>query len=230
MPLPSAGDVRPMMETTLLSPAVQRKDVERVCREAAHYGFAAVCVCLSWIETAAELLKGTDVRAVAAVDFPFGATPFSFKADAVRWAAERGAREVNVAVSLAPLLAGDKLSVRKELQTIRQAVPDIPLKAVLETSNLSDAEIIMAVRCAEISRFEFVAGGTGFFGPTALPAASVLCSAAPSSMKVAAAGDYKSVKQITPLAAIGVTRILSSSPVSLLGLDPIPDEEKPAES
>ncbi len=224
IPVPSANEIPPILETMLLSPTVRRGDVEKCCKEAIRYGFAAVCVSLSWVETAAALLKGTDVLTAAAIDFPFGADPFPFKVSAAAWAAEHGARELNVAVSHTAILSGDKAAIREEFRAIRQAAPDISVKAVLETSRLSDAEIIMAVRCAEITRIDFVAGGTGFFGSTSLLSASILYSAAPSSMRIAAAGEFKSIKQIMPIAAVGVKRIFSSNPVALLGLPPLADE------
>ena len=43
-------------------------------------------------------------------------------------------------------------------------------------------------------------------------------------MKIAAAGEYKSLKQILPIAAMGVKRIFSANPVVLLGLPPLADE------
>ena len=224
IPVPSASEIQPMLETMLLSPTVQRSDVEKCCKEAIRYGFAAVCVSLSWVETAAAFLKGADVLTVAAIDFPFGADPFPFKVSAASWAAEHGAQELNVAVSHTAILSGDKAAIREEFQAIRRATPDIPVKAVLETSRLSDAEVIMAVRCAEISRFEFVAGGTGFFGSTSLLSVFMFYLAAPSSMKIAAAGECKLLKQILPIAAMGVKRFFSANPVALLGLPPLADE------
>jgi deoxyribose-phosphate aldolase len=44
-----AGTVAGMIDHTLLKPDATRKDVEALCREAAEYRFASVCVNPTWV-------------------------------------------------------------------------------------------------------------------------------------------------------------------------------------
>ncbi|MBD0355979.1 MAG: 2-deoxyribose-5-phosphate aldolase, partial [Rubrobacter sp.] len=61
------------LDHTLLKPDATEGDVRNLCREAAHYHFAAVCVLPCYVRLAARELRGTDVKVATVVSFPFGA-------------------------------------------------------------------------------------------------------------------------------------------------------------
>src|SRR4029077_9307733 len=48
--------VASMIDHTLLKPDATRKDIEDLCREAAQFKFATVCINPTWVATAARLL------------------------------------------------------------------------------------------------------------------------------------------------------------------------------
>ena len=52
------GDVAGFIDHTLLKPDATRADIERLCREAAEFRFATVCVNPTWVALAARLLRG----------------------------------------------------------------------------------------------------------------------------------------------------------------------------
>ena len=51
-----AGDVATMIDHTLLKPDATRQEIETLCREAAQYSFASVCVNPTWVAACARLL------------------------------------------------------------------------------------------------------------------------------------------------------------------------------
>ena len=53
----TAGTVAGMIDHTLLKPDATRKDIEALCREAAEYNFASVCVNPTWVAECARLLQ-----------------------------------------------------------------------------------------------------------------------------------------------------------------------------
>ena len=57
----ATGSVASMIDHTLLKPDATRTDIETLCREAAEYRFASVCVNPTWVATCARLLQGTGV-------------------------------------------------------------------------------------------------------------------------------------------------------------------------
>ena len=72
--------VASMIDHTLLKPDATRKEIEDLCREAAQFKFATVCVNPAWVATAARLLAGSGVGVCSVVGFPLGATTADVKA------------------------------------------------------------------------------------------------------------------------------------------------------
>src|SRR5258706_12589693 len=69
------GGIASMIDHTLLKPDATRKDIEALCREAAEYKFASVCVNPTWVALSASLLQGNGVEGCSGVRFPPGAPP-----------------------------------------------------------------------------------------------------------------------------------------------------------
>src|SRR4029078_10919241 len=69
-----AGDVASLIDNTLLTAAATRPEIETLCREAAEFGFATVCVNPCWVALASRLLKASRSSVCSAVRFALGAT------------------------------------------------------------------------------------------------------------------------------------------------------------
>src|SRR5260221_3943400 len=69
---PSA--IAAMIDHTLLKPDATRHDIEELCREAAQFEFATVCVNPALVALAARPLGGNAVGVCSVVGFPLGAT------------------------------------------------------------------------------------------------------------------------------------------------------------
>src|SRR5262245_10569056 len=57
-----AGGVAAMIDHTLLKPDATRQEIETLCREAAEYHFATVCVNPTWVALCTGRLAGTGVK------------------------------------------------------------------------------------------------------------------------------------------------------------------------
>src|SRR5436190_7978216 len=55
----AAGPVAGLIDHTLLKPDAARQDLEKLCREAAEFHFATVCVNPTWVALCARLRRGT---------------------------------------------------------------------------------------------------------------------------------------------------------------------------
>src|SRR6185503_1283956 len=71
--------VASMIDHTLLKPDATRQQIEELCREAAQFKFATVCVNPTWVATCARLLSGSGVLVCSVVGFPLGATTADVK-------------------------------------------------------------------------------------------------------------------------------------------------------
>src|SRR5262249_35916914 len=61
-----------MIDHTLLKPDATRQNIEDLCREAAQFKFATVCVNPAWVALSARLLAGSGVGVCSVVGFPLG--------------------------------------------------------------------------------------------------------------------------------------------------------------
>src|SRR6185436_16368320 len=89
------GSVASMIDHTLLKPDASRGDIEKLCREAAEFHFATVCVNPAWVAAAAALLRGSGVGVCSVVGFPLGATTADVKHYETRRAIFDGAAEID---------------------------------------------------------------------------------------------------------------------------------------
>ena len=81
--LHAAGGAPPgvasMIDHTLLKPDATRQNIEELCREAAQFKFATVCVNPTWVGLCARLLAGSGVGVCTVVGFPLGANTADVK-------------------------------------------------------------------------------------------------------------------------------------------------------
>ena len=110
------------VDHTLLKPDATEEEIRRICEEAAHYHFAAVCIPPCYVRLAAKELRGTDVKVATVVSFPFGNDATSVKTAAVREAITRGASELDVVINISKLLSEEFDYVAGELASLTQEV------------------------------------------------------------------------------------------------------------
>ena len=68
-----------MIDHTLLKPDATRDEIDQLCREAAEFHFATVCINPAWVARAAANLRGSGVGVCSVVGFPLGATTADVK-------------------------------------------------------------------------------------------------------------------------------------------------------
>src|ERR671932_2533783 len=110
------------VDHTLLRPDATGEGVRRLCREAAHYHFATVCILPSYVRLASRELRGTDVKVATVISFPFGADTTAVKAAAVRDAIQCGASELDVVMNISKFLSGEFAYVAEELASLNGEV------------------------------------------------------------------------------------------------------------
>ena len=103
----AAGGVAGMIDHTLLKPDATKGDIQKLCREAAEFHFATVCVNPGWVALAANLLRGSGVGVCSVVGFPLGATTADVKHYETRRAIFDGATTIDMVINIGALKSGD---------------------------------------------------------------------------------------------------------------------------
>ena len=215
----TAGTVAGMIDHTLLKPDATRKDIEALCREAAEYKFASVCVNPTWVAACAQRLKGTAVIVCSVVGFPLGATTPDTKHYETRRAIFDGAREIDMVINVGALKSGDLRLVERDIEAVTAPCREFGVlsKVIIEAALLTDDEKVTACTLAKAAAADFVKTSTGF-GPGGATAADValMRRVVGDEMGVKAAGGVRDLEGLKAMVAAGATRIGASAGVRIV--------------
>jgi deoxyribose-phosphate aldolase len=211
--------VASMIDHTLLRPDATRKDIEDLCREAAQFKFATVCVNPAWVATASRLLSGSGVGVCSVVGFPLGATTADVKGYETRRAIYDGAREIDMVINVGALKSGDLRVVERDIETVASTCRDCGVlsKVIIEAALLTDEEKITACTLAKAAGADYVKTSTGF-GPGGATAADValMRRVVGAEMGVKAAGGVRDLEGLKAMVAAGATRVGASAGVKIV--------------
>ena len=215
----SAGGVATMIDHTLLKADATRKDVEALCREAAEYRFASVCVNPTWVAECARLLRGTPVKVCSVVGFPLGATTPDTKHYETRRAIFDGAQEIDMVINVGALKSGDLRVVERDIEAVAAPCREggALSKVIIEAALLTDDEKVTACTLAKAAGADYVKTSTGF-GPGGATAADValMRRVVGDEMGVKAAGGVRDLEGLKAMVAAGATRIGASAGVRIV--------------
>jgi len=211
--------VAAMIDHTLLKPDATRKDIEELCREAAEFKFATVCVNAAWVAVAARRLAGSGVGVCSVVGFPLGATTADVKAYETRRAIYDGAREIDMVINVGALKSGDLRVVERDIEAVVTPARDCGAltKVIIEAALLTDDEKVTACTLAKAAGADYVKTSTGF-GPGGATAADValMRRVVGAEMGVKAAGGVRDLDSLKAMVAAGATRVGASAGVKIV--------------
>ena len=211
--------VASMIDHTLLRPDATRANIEELCREAAQFKFATVCVNPTWVALAARLLAGSGVGVCSVVGFPLGATTPDVKGYETQRAIFDGAREIDMVINVGALKSGDLRLVERDIESVTgpcRACGALS-KVIIEAAVLTDDEKITACTLAKAAGADYVKTSTGF-GPGGATAADValMRRIVGAEMGVKAAGGVRDLEGMKAMIAAGATRVGASAGVKIV--------------
>ncbi len=215
----ATGDVAAMIDHTLLKPDASRQDIEALCREAAEYGFASVCVNPTWVATCARRLQGTPVLVCSVVGFPLGATTPDVKHYETRRVIFDGAREVDMVINIGALKSGDLRLVERDIEAVTSACREsgVLSKVIIEAVLLTDEEKVTASTLAKAAGADYVKTSTGFASGGATPAdVALMRRVVGDEMGVKAAGGVRDLEGLKAMVKAGATRVGASAGVRIV--------------
>lgn len=217
----SAENLAGFIDHTVLKPEACPADIEKLCREAAEFNFAAVCIAPCYVATAAKLLKETAVKVCTVVGFPLGYQTSAAKAFEAREAVFAGAQEVDMVINIGALKNGQHSFVGEEIrqvvQAVKEAAADGLVKVIIETCYLDHAEKVKACQLAKEAGADFVKTSTGF-GPSgaAVEDVRLMRETIGATMGIKAAGGIRNREQALAMIKAGADRIGTSSGVQIV--------------
>ena len=211
--------VAAMIDHTLLKPDATRQEIETLCREAAQFSFATVCVNPAWVALASRQLAGSAVGVCSVVGFPLGATTPDVKGYETRRAIFDGAREIDMVINVGALKSGDLRTVERDIEAVTATCRECGVlsKVIIEAALLTEDEKIAACTLAKAAGADFVKTSTGF-GPGGATAADValMRRVVGAEMGVKAAGGVRDLEGLKAMVAAGATRVGASAGVKIV--------------
>ena len=211
--------VASMIDHTLLKPDATRANIEELCREAAQFKFATVCVNPVWVAHCARLLAGSGVGVCSVVGFPLGATTADVKGYETRRVIFDGAREVDMVINVGALKSGDLRTVERDVEAVAAPCRDCGVlsKVIIEAALLTDEEKITACTLAKAAGADYVKTSTGFGPGGATPAdVALMRRVVGVEMGVKAAGGVRDLEGLQAMVAAGATRVGASAGVKIV--------------
>ena len=200
---PTMDDVPDRIEHTVLGPTTRWRDVAAVLDDAVEYGMRA-CVPPCYV---AEAASYAEVPLSTVVDVPHGQGATEAVCGEARRAWKDGADELDLVCPIGRLQAGEDDAVREHVAEVVASVP-VPVKVIVESPLLSDAELDRVGRLVAESDAAFLKTATGFSeGGATTDAVERLARHRP----VKASGGVGSWAEARAMFDAGATRIGASS-------------------
>jgi deoxyribose-phosphate aldolase len=208
-----------MIDHTMLKPEATPEEITTLCKEAAKYLFASVCINPSYVKHCADLLKGTKVKVCTVIGFPLGATTTKIKRAEAEEAIENGAQEIDMVINVGHLKSGDYDYVFNDVNQVVLAAKRkrVITKVILETALLDDKEKVAACMICKKAGADFVKTSTGFSkGGATVGDIALMKYVVGSAIGVKASGGIRSKEDAEAMIASGADRIGASASVKIV--------------
>jgi deoxyribose-phosphate aldolase len=211
-------DISKAIDHTLLKPDSGKAGIRKLCNEAVHYGFKAVCVNPSHVVLCKELLKGTDVKVATVVGFPLGANTTETKVFETKDSVLKGADEIDMVINIGALKEGDYKLVEDDIKAVVDACRGQAIvKVIIETCLLTDEEKRKACELSKSAGAHFVKTSTGFStGGATVEDVALMKSVVGDNLEVKASGGVRDRETAIKMIEAGATRIGTSSGIKII--------------
>lgn len=213
------ADIAPYIDHTSLKPGLLLAEVEKVCREAKHFGFAAVCIPPLFVKHAREFCAGSPVKVATVIGFPFGYCSVEAKIAEILLAIVDGADELDVVINFTAIKNNDWQLIAHEINHIMPIIRNKGriIKTIIESGVLTRDEIIKCCDLYGAAGIDFMKTSTGYAenGAT-VEAVALMRRHLPDSVAIKASGGIRTFSFAKELIDAGATRIGCSSSIAIV--------------
>lgn len=205
------------IDHTLLKATATKQDIIQLCKEARTYKFFSVCVNSCYVVLAKENIKDSPVKICSVIGFPLGAMSTDAKVAEAATALKNGADEIDMVMNLGLLKSKDFEGVWKDIEAVKNIMPNNTLKVILETCYLDETEIIKASEIAIKGGADFIKTSTGFGSRGANKNdIKLMKSVCKSCAKIKASGGIRDAQTALEYINLGVDRLGTSSGIAIV--------------
>ena len=203
-------DIISHVDHTALSPTLTWKELETELRFAADSGCACMAISPNYVKRSREFLNeiGSSLDISSCISFPRGDTTTAVKIFEINDSIKNGATEIDAVVNLCEVKNSNWKYIETELREMKKACGEVPLKLIIETSELTKDEKIRLCELISETGVDYVKTSTGFSKGGATPEDIALIKEHISpSVKIKASGGITTREAAVMYLEMGVDRI-----------------------
>lgn len=207
------------IDHTILKPTTTIDEVEQLCREAAEWGFAAVCIPPPFVKRVKTILEPTEIKVATVIGFPFGYSATEAKVAESVLAIVDGADELDMVVNLVALRMGDWNFLTREVALVTGVIHNKgkQIKLIIESGILSNDEIIQCCNSFGPLGIDYMKTSTGYAEKGAsVEAVQLMRAHLPANVKIKASGGIKTAAFAQQLVTAGANRLGCSASVLIM--------------
>ncbi len=192
------------------------KDYIDFAEKSDKFSFRSIVVPSIMVKEIAPIVK-TPVAGVAG--FPHGYHPVETKIKEIEYVGRNGGREVDVVINLIHVKSGNYSEVSSEVEKLVSSAREIGLgiKIIVETSVLSDEELVRVCKALLTHKPDFIKTNTGF-GPRGVSVRDVLMikKIVGDELKIKASGGVRNAVEALNLIMFGADVIGTSAGIEII--------------
>jgi deoxyribose-phosphate aldolase len=209
-----------LIDHTLLKQNTTHFEIIQLCDEAINYNFASVCIPPYYVRVASNALESQkgNVKVSTVVGFPLGYSSVLAKVEEIKRAIHEGADEIDAVLNICAIKNEDWGFVRNEIDSLVLGthMKGKVIKLILETAQLTNAEIEKICTIALDFKPNFLKTSSGFNGGASLEAVQTMLSVVGNNINIKASGGIRDLATLLQYKDLGVKRIGTSAGVSIM--------------
>jgi len=211
-------DVAGYINYSNLTSTVTKEDIAKMCEDATNYCFHSICVNPRYVEFAKYCLNelNSKVKLCAAVGYPLGENTQEIKAMEAVMLKDAGADELEIVISISSAVTANYEYIHEEIKRIVDCT-EIPVKAIIEVSKLTDEQIVRSCEACIDAGVKFIKANTGL-EENVLTQEKVkqVADLVAGVCELEVAGDIDNVNMLYDMVCAGATRVATNSAVKLI--------------
>jgi len=206
------------IDHTNLKTDCTQEQIEQLCQEAKQHGFAAVCVPPYFVVSAGRILKDTNIKIATVIGYPLGFAGTFAKVEEIKRAIDEGVDELDVVINIAAVKDKNWNYISSDIDSCVSAahMRGKIIKIILETSLLTEEEVIKMCEICADKQVDYVKTSTGKAGGATLKAVELLRKNLPPNIKIKASGGIRDRQRAMRMIEVGADRLGSSSGVAIV--------------
>lgn len=204
------SDFSSYIDHTILRQTTTISEVDRVCLEASHENFAAVCIPPKYVPDAKKMLSGSRVKVATVIGFPLGYSATEAKVKEIEEALHMGADELDMVIDLCALKSGNWKHLDNEITACLKPIyaAGKVLKVIVESGILTDGELQACCTIYSNYDIDFMKTSTGYADRGAsVHSVKFMRANLPNRIGVKAAGGIRSYAFAKELIDAGASRL-----------------------